>query len=70
MQRLIKDNSAITLLFGMEIVTLLSDRLIDKIVTTCSTLHTVTLDDVLALGLAYKEQATAIMEIIKSVIML
>ena len=61
-----KDNGAITLIFGVEIATLLPDKLIERISQGCGVFKTV--DDLTSFGVASQEQAVAILDIINSVL--
>ena len=61
-----KNNGTITLIFGVEIATLLPDKLIEKISQGCDVLKTV--DDLTSFGVTSQEQAVAILDIINSVL--
>ena len=58
------EDNAVTLLFGIEIATLLTDKLIDKIVAECMTVNKI--EHLLSLGVSSMEQAVVIFDIIKS----
>ena len=61
-----KNNGTLTLIFGVEIATLLPDKLIEKISQGCSVFKTV--DDLTSFGVTSQEQAVAILDIINSVL--